>query len=252
VSDATSADLPTPEYPTPVEHLARFKDLCADAGDALALGRFWAAVLGLEVVDVGGGEYRLDGTQPGQRVWVDVVPEPRTVKTRLHLDIRLPSDDPAPLVAAGARIVSSPAPGQGWWVLEDPEGTLFCAMPPQPYHSPATPEPFELVVDSADPWAQAQWWAAVTGGTPGRRDGAPFAWVEGAAGFPWRYWVFAPVPEPKTVKNRWHWDVTLSSSAPSALVDRGARVLREPDEEVRWWVLADPEGNEFCAFAPDR
>ena len=49
MSDATSADLPTPEYPTPVEHLARFKDLCADAdaGDALALGRFWAAVLGL-------------------------------------------------------------------------------------------------------------------------------------------------------------------------------------------------------------
>jgi hypothetical protein len=29
-------------------------------------------------------------------------------------------------------------------------------------------------------------------------------------------------------------------------------LLREPDEEVRWWVLADPEGNEFCAFAPDR
>jgi hypothetical protein len=31
---------------------------------------------------------------------------------------------------------------------------------------------------------------------------------------------------------------------------RGATVLREPDDEIRWWVTADPEGNEFCAFAP--
>jgi hypothetical protein len=30
----------------------------------------------------------------------------------------------------------------------------------------------------------------------------------------------------------------------------GARVVSEPDGEQRWWVLADPEGNEFCAFAP--
>jgi hypothetical protein len=25
-------------------------------------------------------------------------------------------------------------------------------------------------------------------------------------------------------------------------------VLRAPDEDVDWWVVADPEGNEFCAF----
>ena len=30
----------------------------------------------------------------------------------------------------------------------------------------------------------------------------------------------------------------------------GAVVLREPGEE-RWWVLADPEGHEFCAFPPE-
>ncbi len=38
----------------------------------------------------------------------------------------------------------------------------------------------------------------------------------------------------------------------AALVARGARVLRPlgavPDEE--WAILADPEGNEFCAFPP--
>jgi hypothetical protein len=28
----------------------------------------------------------------------------------------------------------------------------------------------------------------------------------------------------------------------------GARILREPDSVIGWHVLADPEGNEFCAF----
>ena len=34
------------------------------------------------------------------------------------------------------------------------------------------------------------------------------------------------------------------------VADHGATVLRERDEDIRWTVLADPEGNEFCAFTP--
>jgi hypothetical protein len=43
----------------------------------------------------------------------------------------------------------------------------------------------------------------------------------------------------------------VTTDDPRLLVDRGARVLREPDDDARWWVLADPEGNEFCAFGPE-
>jgi hypothetical protein len=57
---------------------------------------------------------------------------------------------------------------------------------------------------------------------------------------------FVPTPEPKTVKNRIHWDVTVPSATP--LVGAGATMLREPDADIGWHVLADPEGNEFCAF----
>ncbi|MBA2716656.1 MAG: VOC family protein, partial [Propionibacteriales bacterium] len=57
------------------------------------------------------------------------------------------------------------------------------------------------------------------------------------------------VPEPKTVKNRIHWDVKVAS--PDDLVNAGARLLRERDDEISWYVLADPEGNEFCAVTPD-
>ena len=58
------------------------------------------------------------------------------------------------------------------------------------------------------------------------------------------------MPEPKTVKNRIHWDV--DDRRRPAAHDHGARVLRAPDDEIGWTVLADPEGNEFCAFdAPE-
>ena len=101
------------------------------------------------------------------------------------------------------------------------------------------------------------WWSTA----PTRRrwlsDGAGFygvsvtandGWftLEGVPGMPIRTMDFASVPEPKTVKNHIHWDVTVPAVAP--LVEAGATVLRKPDAEIRWHVLADPEGNEFCAF----
>jgi hypothetical protein len=56
------------------------------------------------------------------------------------------------------------------------------------------------------------------------------------------------VPEPKAGKNRAHVDVYLDGDTADALVALGASVLREPGGDIGWWVLADPEGNEFCAF----
>jgi hypothetical protein len=56
------------------------------------------------------------------------------------------------------------------------------------------------------------------------------------------------VPEPKTGKNRMHVDVRLQDDAHLAqLLRLGATVVSEHDG---WRVLADPEGNEFCARQP--
>ncbi len=66
-------------------------------------------------------------------------------------------------------------------------------------------------------------------------------------------WI-VPVPEPKTVKNRMHFDVIGDTSA---LFTAGARMVRlrdadtEPDGAIEWDVMADPEGNEFCVFSPE-
>lgn len=191
----------------------------------------------MRVVDCGGGFVRLDpplsGGAGGWRLWVSPVPEPRTVKTRVHVDLRLPSADPGPLLlAVGAEVVRGPVPAEPWWVLVDPEGNEFCVFAPRRGdEAPARTAVFEVVVDSVDPVTQAEWWAGALGG---RRK------AEGGCA----------VPEPKAAKNRWHWDLDLAGESPGPLVAAGARVLRERGDGVDWWVLADPEGNEFCAFAP--
>jgi hypothetical protein len=79
---------------------------------------------------------------------------------------------------------------------------------------------------------------------PVHNEGQPWSWLTGVPGMPFESWVFQPVPEPKTVKNRIHWDVYGDVED---LLARGATRLWEMP---RWTVLADPEGNEFCVFPP--
>lgn len=229
--------------------IAHFKDLCLDAADAHRLGAFWAGILDGKLVDTGDGDTRVDpraARSDAESIWVNAVPEPRTVKTRVHLDLRMADPDPAALLAAGARLVREPDAEIDWWVLADPDGNQFCGFKPE---KGSRPGPLALVVDATDPVAQATWWARVVGGTVETSDDG-YARLVGASGFPWDYWIFMPVPERKTVKNRMHWDVGLADPAPTALIEAGATLLRERDAEIDWWILADPEGNEFCAFAP--
>ena len=42
---------------------------------------------------------------------------------------------------------------------------------------------------------------------PATKDGEPWCWLANVPGMPFESLVFGPVPEPKTVKNRMHWDV---------------------------------------------
>ena len=92
--------------------IARFKDLCMDAGDPAVLGPFWAAALGRtwEAKDDGGG--LLTGPTPQHRIWVNPVPEAKTVKHRVHLDIY--ARDLADLEALGATIGE---PQRTWTVM---------------------------------------------------------------------------------------------------------------------------------------
>jgi hypothetical protein len=65
--------------------------------------------------------------------------------------------------------------------------------------------------------------------------------------------LFQDVPEGKTVKNRLHIDIHSEPSGLDDLVARletlGATRVREVDKGPagHWWLMRDPEGNEFCA-----
>ena len=102
-----------------------------------------------------------------------------------------------------------------------------------------------IVFDCHDAYALATFWSGVVGRPLGDGDVPGEECIVEMAEGPTLF--FAQVPEPKTVKNRLHWDVR---GEVDELLAAGARLLREPDGDIRWHILADPEGNEFCVFPP--
>ncbi len=225
--------------------IARWKDLCIDATDSHLVARFWGELLGLEIDLHADGDAALRGSTPEETIWINTVPELRTVKQRVHLDVEMASLER--VLALGATLVQ-PASETGfrWDGLADPEGGELCAF----VRGGGPTRITEMIIDTADAasaHAQAAWWADVWGGRV-VDDERGFSYLEDVPGLPFDTVDLIPVPEPKTVKNRIHWD--LESDDVAGLVARGAGVLREPDDEINWTVMLDPEGNEFCVFAP--
>ena len=220
--------------------LVRWKDLCVDATDMSVAAGFWAPVLDLtaEPHPERSTVTCLDGEPPERVTWVNQVPEPKAVKNRVHLDLVRPVGG---LLAAGATVLHEPSPGWEWHVLADPEGNEFCVFGPESREAATA-----LVVDSRDAVHVAAWWADVLGATPSPGPDGGLRWLRDVPGLPYDVWKFVQVPEPRTVKNRWHWDVVCDDV--DALLGKGATLLRGPDDDIGWHILADPEGNEFCAM----
>jgi hypothetical protein len=111
---------------------SRFKDLCLDANDHHALADFWCAALGYARRP---GERNPDWPVPivdpagaGPLIWVCPVPETKSVKNRMHLDLY---GDPAELRALGATLVRERGGDIEWHVMADPEGNEFCVFEPR-------------------------------------------------------------------------------------------------------------------------
>ncbi|KRE54531.1 VOC family protein [Phycicoccus sp. Soil748] len=229
--------------------LARFQDLCLDVSDEGRQAAFWSAVLGLTAREGRTDPAVLEGATPQQSLWLNTVPEPKTVKHRVHLDVDTESVEA--LEALGATVLVPATDEQRWTVMADPEGGEFCAF----VRAPDRLRPYrlyEVVVDCAVPEQVARWWGEVLGLAVGSDTEHDWWWLEAgtdarsAPGLPFEGLVFVPVPEPKRGKNRLHWDVQAPSV--DALVAAGATVL---GTQPHWTVMADPEGNEFCAFPVD-
>jgi catechol 2,3-dioxygenase-like lactoylglutathione lyase family enzyme len=110
-----------------------------------------------------------------------------------------------------------------------------------------------LVMDANDPQRLARFWGGVLGWeTADDHDGRTLL-PRDDTGFRLR---FLPTREPKTGRNRMHFDLTSSSleeqqRTVARALELGGRhfdVGQRPDEAHV--VLADPEGNEFCVIEP--
>lgn len=107
----------------------RVAALAIDSAEPTALAGFWAALLGgtVEVDGDGDATVRAHGT-----VAIDFlqVPEGKTLKNRLHLDLRGASYDDAVerALELGATRADDVYDGGSWQVLRDPEGNEFCIL----------------------------------------------------------------------------------------------------------------------------
>ncbi|MGI5211660.1 VOC family protein [Plantactinospora sp. CA-290183] len=89
---------------------------------------------GVLVWSVGAAIRHPDGPQRAPRLLFQLVPERKTVKNRMHLDVRVGGDDVeavvGALVARGATRLHDGRQGPYSWVtLADPEGNEFCVTP---------------------------------------------------------------------------------------------------------------------------
>ena len=242
----------------------RLVHVVADALDPARLARFWAALLGWEIadetadeVDVWPAGYSYPDPVAVPIVFVPV-PEPKTGKNRVHLDLASASAaDQAELVSRARDLGGGPADiGQGdvpWVVMADPEGNEFCVLEPRDEYRDTGPVA-AILTDCADPAALARFWAGAAGWPVTRTEDAA-RWApltRGGGTVPG----VPPGTRRKTVKNRIHPDVApYRGEDPAAEVARlraAGATLADVGQgnDVSFTVLADPEGNEFCVLSP--
>jgi len=111
-------------------------DLVIDCADLDRMAAFWSAALGYRIVGTK-DQYTLlkpaEGAHPP--LILQRVPEGKTAKNRMHLDIRtLDVETKATeLEGLGARRIDiGAAADAGWITMADPEGNEFCVCPGVP------------------------------------------------------------------------------------------------------------------------
>ncbi|MCF6526056.1 VOC family protein [Streptomyces sp. JJ36] len=121
---------------------SKFTELAIDCADPRGLARFWCAVLGYEVLEEEDGFVAIGSPlvpegkdRPGPvppALTFARVPEGKTVKNRLHIDVnptdRDQDEEVRRLLGLGARRADVGQGEHSWVVLTDPEGNEFCVL----------------------------------------------------------------------------------------------------------------------------
>ncbi len=119
----------------------RIQSIVVDAHDCELLARFWSNVLGWPITYESDEEWCLEPPEAGRanevtsEILFGKVPDVKTVKNRLHFDLR-PKDqgyEVERIMGLGAaRADVGQSADTTWVVLADPEGNEFCVLAPLP------------------------------------------------------------------------------------------------------------------------
>ena len=114
--------------------MAEIGSITVDCGDAATLAAFWASVLNGKVGDGASVHFAtVNGDWAGPGMMFIQVPEGKTAKNRMHLDLAAPDKEAevVRVVEFGATVLHEKDEwGHQWVTLHDPEGNEFCISEP--------------------------------------------------------------------------------------------------------------------------
>ncbi|MER7173563.1 VOC family protein [Streptomyces mesophilus] len=117
---------------------SHIRHITIDSHNPYAQAQFWAEVLGGKMSDEDQpGDPEAIVEHAGDTILFVTVPEGKTLKNRVHLDVqpqdRTRDEEVDRLLALGATLENDMRRpnGRGWQTLLDPEGNEFCVEPSQ-------------------------------------------------------------------------------------------------------------------------
>jgi len=109
-------------------HRSKLQAVVIDCDDLESGIRFWSRALGVDVRGRGDPYVELGRGALPMRVLLQRVPEAKTTKSRVHLDLEADNVEAevTRLEGLGARRGEQV---ESWWIMEDPCGNEFCVVP---------------------------------------------------------------------------------------------------------------------------
>jgi hypothetical protein len=112
---------------------SKFTELVIDCADPDRMADFWSQVLDYKITEKDEDSVYIEGSQgSGPGLLFQVVPEGKTVKNRLHIDVspvdRDQDEELDRLLTLGARHIDIGQGDVSWFVLADIEGNEFCLL----------------------------------------------------------------------------------------------------------------------------
>jgi catechol-2,3-dioxygenase len=110
----------------------RLTEIVVDCVEPERLAEFWCSVLHWTVVDRDGTSVEIGDGDRLPTLLFDTSPDAKTVKNRIHLDVRAEDGNQKAeverILRLGAKTIDIGQGNVSWVVLADPEGNEFCVL----------------------------------------------------------------------------------------------------------------------------